>query len=435
LDENTLSYKISKYYLRGALKSYWNFVVDHGEGPYIFNVDGRKYLDYSLGGGPMILGHCHPSVIKAVQERVKKGSQLYIANQPAIELAEEICQASPCADKVFFTNSGTEACICAVRLARAFTGKDGILRFEGGYHGFHDEMLRSSSLADPSKLMDFPSATFDSEGIPKAIDKTVFVSPYNNTNVAERIIDENEDKLAAVIVEPIQRLIVPKSNFLNNLRKITSKKNVILIFDEVVTGFRFAYGGAQELYGVVPDLATYGKIIGGGFPIGAVGGKDEIMALNSATTGHRVVCIGTFSGNPVSCTAGLATLRELQKKGTYESLNQYGSELREELRKIFDENDVDAQILGTGPMSGYAFTDNPITDFRSWSTRDALMDEILTQELLKRQLVTDLPKLYSSTCHGEEEKERTIEIFSNSVEEAVTKRQKSKGKRIRQKFA
>ena len=439
MKENALSKrlieKISKNYLRGALKSYWNFVIERGEGPYLFSVDGTKYLDYALGGGPMILGHCHPSVIKNVHEQTNKGSQFYIVNQPAIELAEEICKASPCADKVFFTNSGTEADMCAIRLARAFTGKDKILRFEGGYNGFHDEMLRSSSLADSSKLVDYPRATFDSEGIPKAIDETVIVAPYNNIEITKRIIDENEDELAAVIVEPIQRLIVPKPNFLSDLRKITLKKNMVLIFDEVVTGFRFAYGGAQELYRVFPDLATYGKIIGGGFPIGAVGGKDEIMALNSATMGYKVVCIGTFSGNPISCTAGLATLRELQKRGTYEGLRRYGTKLREALKKIFDENGVTAQILGVGPMSGYAFTKRVITDFRSWSTRDKVMDNVLTWELLKNHLITDLPKLYSSTCHGEEEMELTIEIFSRSVKAAVAKRQKVKRKKLIQKFA
>ena len=427
--------KVSKYYLRGALKSYWNFVIERGEGPYLFSVDGTRYLDYCLGGGPMILAHCHPSVMKAVHEQIKRGSQFYLVNQSAIELAEEICKASPCADKVFFVNSGTEACMSAIRMARAFTGKDKILRFEGAYNGFQDEMLRSSSLADPSKLKDYPRATFDSEGIPKATDKTVLVTPYNNIEITKRVIDENEADLAAVIVEPIQRLIVPRPNFLSDLRLITSKKDVVLIFDEVVTGFRFAYGGAQELYGVVPDLATYGKIIGGGFPIGAVGGKNEIMTLNSAKTGYKVVCVGTFSGNPISCAAGLATLRELQKRGTYEGLRRYGEKLGVALKKIFDENSVAAQILGMGPMLGYAFTEKPVTDFRSWSTRDKLMDDVLTQELLKNHLITDLPKIYISTCHGEEEMGLTIEIFSRSVKAAVIKRRKVKRRERVQKFA
>jgi glutamate-1-semialdehyde 2,1-aminomutase len=427
--------KIDRYYLRGALKSYWNFLVERGEGAYLFTLDGVRYLDYSLGGGPMILGHCHPSVMKAVYEQLKLGSQFYITSPPAIELAEEMCKAVPCADKVFFTTSGTEAVMCAIRLARAFTHKDKILRFEGAYHGFSDEMLRSSSLADPTKLRDYPHGTFDSEGIPKATDETVLVAAYNNIEITEKIVEENEKDLAAVIVEPIQRLIVPQPSFLSHLRKLTSEKGVVLVFDEVVTGFRFAYGGAQELYRVIPDLATYGKIIGGGFPIGAVCGKDEIMALNSERTGFKVVSIGTFSGHPISCAAGLATLRELKKKGTYEGLNRYGERLRKALKKILEENGVAAQVLGVGPMSGLAFTEKAVTNFRSWSTRDKLMDNLLTQELLRNQLITDMPKFYSSTSHGEKELEITIEAFSRSLKTAVVKRQKLEKAEVVQKFA
>lgn len=415
-----LTEKMNSYYLRGVLKSYWGDLLERGEGPYLFGVDGTKYLDYSLGAGPMILGHCNPAVIKAVEEQLRKGTQLYVPSPPAVELAEEICNASRCSDKVFFTNSGTEAVMSALRVARAFTGKDKILRFEGGYNGFQDEMMRSSSLAKPSELRDYPHATYDSGGIPKPTDDMVLVAPYNDIELTKRIIDENEDNLAAVIVEPIQRLVVPKPNFLQNLRKITSEKDLVLIFDEIVTGFRFAYGGAQELYGVVPDLATYGKIIGGGFPIGAVGGKDEIMAVNSEASGFKVFCLGTFNGNPVSCTAGLATLRELKKKGTYEGLNRYGERWRAALKEIFDENGVAAQMLGIGPMSGYAFTEKPVTDFRSLSARDKLMENALNQELLKNKLITDMPKLYSSTSHGEKELEMSKEIFSRSMKAAVT---------------
>lgn len=427
--------KANKHYLRGALKSYWDFVIERGEGPYLFSADGTKYLDYCLGGGPMILGHCHPAVLKALNEQIKKGTQFYLPNRSAIELSEEIVKAAPCADKVIFVNSGTEAILCALRLARAYMGKDKIIRFEGAYHGFLDEMLRSSSLADPAQLRDYPHTTCDSNGIPKITSKTVLTAPYNNIEITKKIVDENEDDLAAIIVEPIQRLIVPKPNFLSDVRKLTSKKGLLLIFDEIVTGFRFAYGGAQEFYGVIPDLATYGKIIGGGFPIGAIGGKNEIMTLNSKATGYRVICIGTFSGNPVSCTAGLATLRELQKPRVYEGLCSYGTKLRDILKKIFDENGVIAQILGEGSMSGYAFCGEPVTDFRSWETRDKVMDYILTQFLLENHVITDLPKIYNSTRHGDEEMELTLERFNRSVKEMVKERSRGKRKEIKQKLA
>lgn len=411
--------KADKYYLRGAIVSSWNFVVDRGQGAYLYSLDGERYLDYSLGGGPMILGHCHPSVVKAVQKQVDKGSHFHIANRAAIELSEEIVKASPCADKVMFVNSGSEAVLCALRLARAFTQRDRILRFEGAYNGFIDEMLKSSSVANPEELRDYPFGTFDSAGIPRVTDETVLVAPYNDLETTKRIVEDNEDDLAGIIVEPMQRLIAPKPNFLRDLRNLTSKKGIVLIFDEIVTGFRLAYGGAQEFYKVVPDLATYGKIIGGGFPIGAIGGKAEIMALNSKDSGFRVFCVGTYSGNPVSCTAGLVTLRELRKPGVYDGLRRYGSELRAELGKLFRENRIEAQILGEGPMSGYAFTGNEVTSFRSWSSRDKQMERVLTQELLKNKLITDLPKLYSSTCHGDKEMQLTLEVFRKSTRAAM----------------
>ena len=418
--------RMEKYYIRGRYKSYWNIVADRGQGPYLFDSEGRKYLDYVMGGGPLILGHCHPSVTKAVNEQIGQGSQFYIANRLGIELAEELCKASRCSDKALFTVSGTEAVMLALRIVRAFTGKDKILRFEGSFNGFSDEMMRSSSLANQSKLKDYPQSTCDSEGIPKATETTILVAPYNNIEITKRIIDENEEDLAGVIAEPIQRLLVPNPNFLRDLRNVTARKNIPLIFDEVVTGFRVAYGGAQELYGVVPDLATYGKILGGGFPMGAVGGKDEIMVVNTEKSGYKVASIGTFSGHPVGCAAGLATLTELRKKGTYESLRRYGERLRDGLKRVFDENGVAAQVLGVGSMSGYAFTENSVTDFRSWISGDKAFDEILNAELIRNNLLIDVPKVYSSTAHGEKELEKTVDIYNRSVKAAVEERQKFK---------
>jgi glutamate-1-semialdehyde 2,1-aminomutase len=419
LSMNKLLKEADKYYLRGAIISFWNLIIDRGEGAFLYTLDGQRYLDYSLGGGPMILGHSHPAVVKAVQRQVEKGSHFHIPNQAAIELSEEIVQASPCADKVTFVNSGSEAVLCALRLARAFTQKDKILRFEGAYNGFTDEMLRSSSFANPEEVRDYPLGTYDSAGIPRVTDETVLVAPYNDIETTKRIVEDNEDDLAGIIVEPVQRLITPRPNFLGDLRKLTSKKGIVLVFDEIVTGFRLAYGGAQEFYNVVPDLATYGKIIGGGFPIGAIGGKAEIMALNSKESAYKVFFLGTYSGNPVSCKAGLVTLQELRKRGVYDGLRRYGAELRAELAKIFRENRIAAQILGEGPMSGYAFTENKVTCFRSWSSRDREMDRVLTQELLKNGLITDVPKLYNSTCHGDKEMELTLEVFRKSTKAAV----------------
>ncbi len=276
-------------------------------------------------------------------------------------------------------------------------------------------MTTSNMDADSTQLKDYPKPTFDSDGLPKAIEKTILIAPYNNIEIVKKIVDENEDDLAGIIVEPIQRLIVPKPNFLSDLRKLASKKGLVLIFDEVVTGFRFAYGGAQELYGVIPDIAAYGKAISGGYPMGIVGGKDEIMTLDSEETGFRVKFDGTFYGYPTACIAGLATIRELKKPGTYEKLRRYGAKLRDTLRKIFAENDLTAQVLGEGPMSGYVFTDRSVVDFRSYSTGDKVLHDRLTRELLKNNLIIDMPKMYNATTHGDEELELTSEVFDRSV--------------------
>ena len=250
------------------------FIVKEGRGSKLYDFSGNEYIDYLIGSGPMILGHAHPAVLDAVREWLDKGSTYFITSAPAIELADEVCRAVPCAEKVRFTTSGTDATFQCLRAARAFTKRDKILKFEGGYHGTHDYALMSMA---PSRLLDFPQPLPGSAGIPSAIQETVLIAPFNNLDATERIISENRDQLGAVIVEPLQRIIPPAPGFLEGLREVTARYDIPLIFDEVVTGFRLAYGGAQEWYGVQPDLAAIGKVVGGGYPLAAVCGRADIM--------------------------------------------------------------------------------------------------------------------------------------------------------------
>jgi glutamate-1-semialdehyde 2,1-aminomutase len=250
------------------------FVVKHGKGSKIYDVSGREYIDYVMASGPMVLGHAHPAVVAAVRQQLEAGTTYFMVTEPIIELAEEICRAVPCAEQVRFTSTGSEATFFALRVARTARGRDKILKFEGGYHGANDYAMMSSSPRSPKA---FPAPVPDSSGIPHAIEAEVLIAPYNDLATVEGIVATHADELAAVIIEPFQRLIPPQPGFLQGLREITRRHGILLVFDEVVTGFRLAYGGAQEYYGVVPDIACVGKIVGGGFPLAAVCASADLM--------------------------------------------------------------------------------------------------------------------------------------------------------------
>ncbi|HEX2924566.1 MAG TPA: aminotransferase class III-fold pyridoxal phosphate-dependent enzyme, partial [Chloroflexota bacterium] len=247
----------------------------YGRGAKLYDVDGNEYVDYLLGSGPLILGHAHPAVVEAVQQQAARASTFYYVNEPALELAELIVSAVPCADKVRFCSSGNEATFFAMRLARAHTGREKVLKFEGGFHGVHDYAIHNIWSTGASQS---PEPRVESAGVPRGARETVLVAPFNDVEATAAVIEANYRDLAAVILEPFQRSYPPRPGFLPFLREITSKYGIQLIFDEVITGFRFAWGGAQEYYGVVPDLACLGKIIGGGYPLSAVVGREEVMA-------------------------------------------------------------------------------------------------------------------------------------------------------------
>ncbi|MEL6477065.1 MAG: aminotransferase class III-fold pyridoxal phosphate-dependent enzyme [Pseudomonadota bacterium] len=342
-----------------------SMVIARGQGSRVWDEDGREYIDYLIGSGPMILGHGHPEVVEAVQEQLSQGMTFFANNARGIELAEVICEAVPCADQLRYVSTGGEADMYAMRLARAFTGRRKILKFEGGYHGMSAEALMSLA---PTRLVNFPMAVPDTAGVPEHVRDDMLIAPFNDAEIARGLIAEHGHEIAAVIVEPLQRLIPPAPGFLETLREETEKAGIVLIFDEVVTGFRLAYGGAQEAYGVVPDLCTLGKIIGGGLPLAAIAGRAEIMAhFDKGLAGPEGFCfqIGTLSGNPLAAVAGLKTLEVLRRPGSFERLRGVGERLVAATRGALAAQGIPHQIVGDPVLFDVVFTGQAVRDYRA----------------------------------------------------------------------
>jgi len=391
------------------------FVVREARGPHLWDTSGRRYIDYLLGSGPMLLGHAHPSVVAAVERQLSRGTTYMLLNEPIIELSEELVRAVPCCEQVRFTSSGSEATFFALRVARAFRGRDRIMKFEGGFHGTHDYGLMSVSPRSPKA---FPAAMPDSAGIPHAIEEDVLVAPYNDLATTEALIAQHHNQLAAVIVEPYQRVIVPAPGFLQGLREVTRRYGVLLVFDEVVTGFRLAYGGAQEYYGVIPDLAAFGKVLAGGFPLGAIGGPAAIMRYFDAAlegTPEHVWQTGTLNGNPVAAAAGLATLAELRRPGTYARLFATGARLRDGLAAAAGRHGLAARVSGEPPVFDILFTDREVADYRATLTADRRRIAIFNEECLRRGVVKAVNKIYVSLAHTDADVEETLGVFDQAL--------------------
>jgi glutamate-1-semialdehyde 2,1-aminomutase len=401
------------------------FVVKSGKGARIHDMSGRAYVDYVLASGPLILGHAHPAVVAAVREQVEGGTTYFMVNEPIIQLAEEICGAMPCAEQVRFTSTGSEATFFALRVARTYRKRDKVLKFEGGYHGAHDYAMMSSSPRSPKA---FPAAVPDSSGIPHAIEAEVLVAPYNDLGTVEGIVAAHADELAAVIVEPFQRLVPPQPGFLQGLREITRRHGVLLVFDEVVTGFRLAYGGAQQYYGVVPDIAAVGKIVGGGFPLAAVCASEELMRPfdpRQDGVADFISQSGTLNGNPIAAVAGLATLAELRRPGAYEALHGTGRRLMAGIAELAAKAGLPAQVVGEPVVFDLLFTDEPIVDYRSLQKADGALGKALTTGLIARGVVKNSQKMYVSLAHGEAEVADTLQAFEDTLKTLP----KSKGRR------
>jgi glutamate-1-semialdehyde 2,1-aminomutase len=395
------------------------FVVKSGRGSKLYDASGREYLDFLLGSGPLVLGHSHPAVVAAVREQLENGTTYFLVNEPIVRLAAEICRAVACAEQVRFCSTGTEATFVALRAARAYRKRDKVMKFEGGYHGTHDYAMMSSSPRSPKA---FPSATPDTAGIPHVLTDEVLVAPYNDLPTVEALLAAHHDQLAAVIVEPYQRVISPAPGFLAGLRAATERWEIPLIFDEVVTGFRFAYGGAQEYYKVTPDLAAFGKIVGGGFALAAVAGRERIMrCFDPRWEGSPdfVSQVGTLNGNPIAAVAGLATLGVLREPGAYDRLHATGRKVRDGLAALVRRSGLPAQVIGETTVFDIIFTDRPITDYRATLHADGAMLRAFNTACLRRGIVKASSKIYVSLAHSEADVARALEAFEGALTEVA----------------
>ena len=409
-------FKESKKFLPGGVDSPvraykpYPFFAEYAKGSKIVDVDGKSYLDYCLAYGPMVLGHANPDVMAEVVAQLKKGSAYGVPTENEIELAKLVVKKVPCAEMVRFVNSGTESTMSAIRLARAATGRKKIIKFEGAYHGAHDYVLVKSG----SGAAGLP----DSPGVPDETTKNTILIPFNNEEAIVDIIKAEGESIAAIIVEPIMGnigIIPPMDKYLEFLRDITLKNGIILIFDEVITGFRISEGGAQEYFGVTPDLVTFGKILGGGFPIGAISGKKELMEM-LAPSGN-VYQAGTFNGNPISITAGLATLKQLNNS-FYSAMNTKGDSLRDGIQDILDVHNLDYQVAGLSSMFQIYFTENEVWNYEDAKTADTEKFNIFFQTLLNKGVFippSQFECCFLSKMHDDVDIQNTLDIIDEAI--------------------
>ncbi|MFA5055651.1 MAG: glutamate-1-semialdehyde 2,1-aminomutase [Dehalococcoidia bacterium] len=386
--------------------------IERGLGSKLYDVDGNEYIDYVCSWGPLILGHAHPDIVAALRRAAGGGTSYGAPTELETELAKMICEAMPSIEKVRFVSSGTEAAMSAIRLARAFTGREKIIKFDGCYHGHSDGLLaRAGSGVATLGLPDSP-------GVPSGYAANTLIASYNNLSHVEEIFDRHED-IAAVIVEPVAAnmgVVAPRPMFLEGLRSLTAANGALLIFDEVITGFRVAYGGAQGLYGIRPDLTCLGKIIGGGLPVGAYGGRDEIMSMVAPV--GPVYQAGTLSGNPLAVSAGITTLEALKRGDAYEDLERKSRCLEEGIMRAADSLGAGVKVSRIGSLLTAFFASNLPTDYKSARKSEIKAFAVFHSALLKRGVYwppSQFEAAFVSTAHSDEDIDTTI----SAVEEAL----------------
>ncbi len=381
--------------------------ISRGQDACVYDADGNEFLDYIGSWGPLILGHAHPRVVAAIQETAARGTSYGAPTELEIELARRIVDAVPSVEMVRFVSSGTEATMSAIRLARAFTHRDLIVKFDGGYHGHADFLLARAGSGVAT--LSLP----DSAGVPAAVASTTLIAPYNDPEAVERLFQAPKDEIAAVIVEPVagnMGVVAPAHGFLDGLRRITQANGALLIFDEVISGFRAAYGGAQTLYGVTPDLTCLGKIVGGGLPVGAYGGRRDIMEWIAPV--GPVYQAGTLSGNPLAMAAGIATLDVLaETKDPYGQLEGRGAQLEEGLRGAASAAGLPVTVNRVGSLLTAFFTGRPVTDYASARTSDTARYARFFRGMLARGIYlapSQFEAAFISLAHSEADIERTV---------------------------
>ena len=394
-----------------------SMVISHGTGCELWDTEGRSYLDFSMGWGSVLVGHARPEVAEAVAAQTTRGANFAYVTENALLVAEEIVRISPAVERLRFCASGTEATMYCLRLARAATGRDKVLKFEGAYHGANDVGVTSLF---PHRLLDFPQPEPSSAGLARAIGAQVLIAPYNDLETTAGIIADHRADLACVIVEPLHRCLKPADGFLEGLRRATNDAGALLIFDEVVTGFRLAYGGAQEYYGVVPDLVAYGKALGGGYPIGAYGGGAAIMDLvreDRLGEDDYVWTASTLGGNPISTAAAGAALGVFSADSTYERLHHLGATLRDGMGRVLEGRQLRAQVIGDGPLAQVVFSPEAVTDYRSMKRGDGARSRALMLALFERGVFLNPmgTKLYLSLAHDEAVLDAFLDRFDDAL--------------------
>ncbi|HEY5578479.1 MAG TPA: aspartate aminotransferase family protein [Acidimicrobiia bacterium] len=422
-------YQRARQSLVGGVSSgfrYWGdddtLVIDRGEGAYVFDMDGRRYVDYQLGFGPVILGHGYPDVVAAVAEAAAEGTTFAMTQRREVEAAEKVKQAVSWVELLRFTNTGTEATMHAIRLARGATGRDTILKFEGQYHGVHDYLMFSTPGAPPDRLgpRDSPTPLPSSKGIPQAIRDLIRTLPFNDLDLVDKLFGDSGSEIAGIIVEPMLGNaygIMPETGFLEGLRRICDEHGALLIFDEVKTGFRISLGGAQEYFGVTPDLATFAKSMGNGFPVAAVAGRGA--AIRGWSEGVQQA--GTYSANGVAAAAVSATIEVLQA-GALARAVRAGEELMRGIREIIFRRGLPAHVVGHPTMFGIYLGQDPPHDFRDKAHHDeALYDKIMAALIPRGVLPCPdaLEPWFVSAAHGDSEVAATLTAFDDSLADVL----------------